>query len=61
MDSDLEYKKSISLWKLEQETLISTLELNIEYMEKEIILKQRTLQLQKDSLLHETKFLANFK
>lgn len=60
MDSNIEYEKSISLWKLEQETLISTLELNIDYLEKEIILKQRTLQLHKDSLVHEKNFLSNY-
>lgn len=60
MDSKVEYEKSVSIWKLEQENLISTLEVNIDYLEKEIVLKNRQLQLHKEALEHEKQFLSNY-
>ena len=60
MDSKVEYDKSVVLWVAEQEVLISTLKLNIEYIDKEIELKKRALQLYKDSLIHEELFLSNY-
>jgi hypothetical protein len=60
MDTDKAHEKSIDLFILEQQNLIDTLKLNIEYLKKEITLKKRGLQLYQDSLEHETDFLNNY-
>lgn len=60
MDIQKEHDKRVDLFVLEQQNLIETIKLNIEYYEKEIELKQKGLQLYKDSLKHETDFLDNY-
>ena len=60
MDIKIEHEKSIDLFILEQTNLIDILKFNIEYLEKEIELKAKGLQLYKDSLVHETDFLNNY-
>lgn len=60
IDTKEEYNKSINLWVFEQENLISTLELNVSFLEKEIVLKQKALELYKESLDHEKQFLSNY-
>lgn len=60
MNSEEEYNKSVSLWVSQQKNLIEILELNINYLEKEIELKKIDLQLQTESLFHEKNFLSNY-
>ena len=60
MDTQKEHEKSVDLFILEQQNLIETIKLNVEYYEKEIELKTKGLQLYKDSLKHETDFLDNY-
>jgi hypothetical protein len=60
MDTQKEHEISVDLFILEQQNLIETIKLNIEYYEKEIELKSKGLQLYKNSLIHETNFLNNY-
>lgn len=60
MDIQEEYKKSRNIWVSEQQNLISILEINIPYLEKEIELKQISLQLAKEALAHEIQYLQNY-
>lgn len=60
MAEKTDYEISIDNWKKEQENLIDLLQNNIDYLEKEIELKTRALQINKDSLIHEKQALENY-
>jgi len=57
MAEKTDYEVSMDNWVKEQENLISTFELNIEYLENEISLKQQALSLNIHSLAHEKQVL----
>ncbi len=61
MDIDKEYKESQRLYILGQEKSIELLQNNIEYLKKEIQIKQELLKLDEMALKHETTFLDNYK
>ena len=55
-----DYEISMENWKKEQLNLIETMQNNIDYLEKEIALKNIALKLNKDSLIHEKQALETF-
>lgn len=60
MDIQEQHEISVKKWISEQENTISIIALNINYLTKEIELKQKALELYKESLKHEEKYLQDY-
>jgi hypothetical protein len=54
-----DYEISVKHWIKEQENLIELIEHNIQYLEKEVELKIKSLEISRDSLIHEKQSLKN--
>ena len=61
MDTEKEYKKSVDLWISQQEKNIDIIKCHIDYLKRDISLKQQQLKLNEDCLIHEVDFLNKYK